>query len=56
MLCFRKEPTSFYFIFKLVKNIFIFCNQPDNMDPSSGVSDKLTLSENEEMERDQPTL
>ena len=26
------------------------------MDPSLGVSDKLTLSENEEMEHDQPTL
>lgn len=56
MLCFKEKPTRFFFIFKQLKNIFIFCNQPDNVDPSLEVSDKLILSENEEMGLDQPTL
>ena len=56
MLCFKEKPTRFFFIFEQVKTIFIFCNQPDNMDPSLEVSDKLILSENEEMGLDQPTL
>lgn len=52
----KKSPPGFFFFFKQVKNIFIFCNQPDNVDPSLEVSDKLILSENEEMGLDQPTL